>query len=131
VLCGKRKWGVRKRSEYIDRNNRVGIFMHPNSVMPNPNSIKFTMEVPSTQGRSHSKFKEDSFSHSQDPSNQTFAFFFFCTLCKTCYNLRMRVLIWLKFGTHIDGLKGNTHIKFGVNLINIQGVKSNFTHKAN
>ena len=31
------------------------------SVMPDPNSIK--LEVPSTQGRLHSKFEGDSFSH--------------------------------------------------------------------
>jgi len=38
--------------------------------------------------------------------------------------------IWLKFGTHIGGLKANTSIKFGVNLINNEGVIGNFTHKA-
>ena len=38
--------------------------------------------------------------------------------------------IWLKFGTGIGGLKANTITKFGVNLINIQGGISNFTHKA-
>jgi len=29
VLCGPRKQGVRKLSEYIDRNNKVAIFVHP------------------------------------------------------------------------------------------------------
>ena len=29
VSCGPRKRGVRKRSEYIDRNNKVAIFTHP------------------------------------------------------------------------------------------------------
>ena len=42
----------------------------------------------------------------------------------------MRASFWLKFGTHIGGLKANTSIKFGVNLINNEGVISDFTHKA-
>jgi len=41
----------------------------------------------------------------------------------------MRVSIWLKFGTHIGGLKANTSIKFAVTLIKIQGAISNSTHK--
>ena len=41
----------------------------------------------------------------------------------------MRTSIWLKFGTHIEGLKANTSIDFGVNLINTEGVISDFTHK--
>ena len=43
------------------------------------------------------------------------------------YNWHMCAPIWLKFGTCIRGIKMNTSIKFGVNLINIQGVISNFT----
>jgi len=42
----------------------------------------------------------------------------------------MHASIWLKFGTSIGGLKANTNITFGINLINIQGVTSNFTHKS-
>ena len=38
--------------------------------------------------------------------------------------------IWLKFGSRIAGLKANTSIDFGVNLINNEGVISTFTHKA-
>jgi len=38
--------------------------------------------------------------------------------------------IWLKLGTHIGGLKANTKINFGVNLINIEGGISDFMHKA-
>jgi len=57
-------------------------------------------------------------------------FFPFHTLCKNCYNSRMQSSIWLKFDTHIGGLKANTIIKFEVNLINFQGVISNLTHKA-
>jgi len=92
------------------------------SVMTNPNGTKFTTEMPPTQGRPHSKFEENSFSHSQDMNNQTFIFFSFCTLCVNCYNSRMRASIWLKFGPPIGGLKAITSIKFWVNLINIQKV---------
>ena len=42
----------------------------------------------------------------------------------------MRALIWLKFGIRIGGLKANTSIKFGINLINIRGVTCDFTHKS-
>jgi len=41
----------------------------------------------------------------------------------------MHASIWLKFGTPI-GLKVNTSIDIGVNLINIEGVISDFTHKS-
>ena len=37
--------------------------------------------------------------------------------------------ILLKFGTHIGGLKANPNIDFWVDLINIEEVTSNFTHK--
>ena len=82
------------------------------SIMLDSNGTKFTVEVPSTQGKQHSKFEEDSFSHSRDTSNQTFKKFFvffsfssFCILCKNHYNLYMWTSIWLKFGTLIGGLK--------------------------
>ena len=42
----------------------------------------------------------------------------------------MRASIWLKFGTCIGGLKANITINFGVNLLKIQGVISDFMHKA-
>ena len=42
----------------------------------------------------------------------------------------MHAPIWLKFGTLIGGLMANTSINFGVNLINIEGVISDFMHKA-
>ena len=37
-----------------------------------PNGTKFIVEVPSTQGKPHSKFKENLFHHSWDMSNQAF-----------------------------------------------------------
>ena len=40
----------------------------------------------------------------------------------------MRALIWLKLGTHIGGLNANISIKYGINLINIRGITSDFTH---
>ena len=42
----------------------------------------------------------------------------------------MHTSIWLKFGTHIGGLKANTSITFGVDLTNNEGAISNFTHEA-
>jgi len=42
----------------------------------------------------------------------------------------MRALIWLKLGTHIGGLKANNSIDFGVNLIKIEEIISNFTNKS-
>jgi len=36
----------------------------------------------------------------------------------------------LKFGIHIGGLKENTSVNFGVNLITIEGVISGFMYKA-
>ena len=41
----------------------------------------------------------------------------------------MSASIWLKFGTPIGGLKANTSIKFGINMINIHRVISDFAHK--
>ena len=38
--------------------------------------------------------------------------------------------IWLKFGTRFGGLKANISINFWVNLIKLEGVISNFTHKS-
>jgi len=40
----------------------------------------------------------------------------------------MRASIWLKFGTRIGSLNTNISMKFGINLINIRGVTSDFTH---
>ena len=42
----------------------------------------------------------------------------------------MRALIWLKFGTCIGRLTANPSIDFRVNLIKIQGVIIDFTHKS-
>ena len=52
----------------------------------------------------------------------------FRTLCVNHYNSHMCASIWLKFGTRIGGLNVNIRIKFGINLINIRGVISDFTH---
>ena len=54
----------------------------------------------------------------------------FRTLCKNHHNLCVRASILLKFGTCIGGLKANTSIDFWVNLINIEGVINDFTHKS-
>jgi len=42
----------------------------------------------------------------------------------------MHAQIWLKYGIHIWGLAGNASINSWVNLINIEGVISNFMYKA-
>ena len=42
----------------------------------------------------------------------------------------MHAPIWLKFDTRIGGLKANTSINFGVNLMDIEGVISDFTRTA-
>jgi len=42
----------------------------------------------------------------------------------------VRGSILLKFGTCIGGLNANTSIDFWVNLINIEGVISDFAHKS-
>jgi len=42
----------------------------------------------------------------------------------------MHAVIPLKFGTCIGGLKANTRINLGANIIKIQGIISDFTHKA-
>jgi len=54
----------------------------------------------------------------------------FAHFAKNRHNSRVRALILLKFGTRIGGLKSNTSIDFWVNLINIEGVISDFTHKS-
>ena len=41
----------------------------------------------------------------------------------------MLASIWQKFGTRIGNLKANIITKFGVNLINNEGVISDFMHK--
>ena len=42
----------------------------------------------------------------------------------------MHAPIWLKFGIRNGDLKVSTSFNFGVNLINIEGVKRNFMQKA-
>jgi len=54
----------------------------------------------------------------------------FHTLCKNLHNSCVRALILLKFCTRIGGLETNTSIEFWVNLINIEGFISDFTHKS-
>ena len=62
-----KKMGCAQHHVYIDGKNKVAIF-HA-YVAPNPNGIKPTVEVPSTQGKAHSRFKENSFNNFRDASN--------------------------------------------------------------
>jgi len=57
---------------------------------------------------------------------------FFCHFthfAKNHHNSCVHASILLKYGTRIGGLKANTSIDFWVNLINIEKVISDFTHK--
>jgi len=130
VSCRPRKWGACKRNEFIDRNNKVAIFTH-----------LFLCDYPSKWHQIYSGI-------SLHPGEATFqiwrrslkpfqryesanflVFFLLFPLCKNHYSLRMCASIWLKFNTHIGSLKANTSINFGVNLFNILGVISDFTHR--
>ena len=76
-ICVSRKWDVCKWSEYIDRNNKVAIFMHPqlHDVLSNWHQIY--CGVTSMQGRPYFKFEQDPLSHFQNTSQPNFINFFF------------------------------------------------------
>ena len=75
------------------------------------------------QWRPHSKLSRYQYTSQQIfIKNSFFPSLSFCMLCKNHYNLRIHAPIWLKFGTHIGGLKANNSIDFGANLINIHGL---------
>ena len=109
------------------------------SVMSSPNGIKFTVDLFSLHAgeatfqiwtRSLKPFPRYEWAN----FHKKFLHFFFL-LCHFAHFTkiaitRTRAPIWLKFGTRNGGLKANISIKIGVNLINIQGVISDFTHKA-
>ena len=138
VLCGLRKWDTPK---CIDGSNKLVILHIRISVMSSPNGTKFTLELASMHAWV-ATFQIQIRSFKLFPRYQSAKFLrcfsgclssVFCTLCKSCYNLCMLALIWLKFGTPIGGLKVNTSVKLGVNpqvyLINNEGVISEFTVK--
>ena len=53
----------------------------------------------------------------------------FCTLCKNCYKTQTcNSIVWI-FGTNKERIKMNPRTKFAMNLINIQGVMSVYSHK--
>ena len=128
VSCGPRKRGVRKQSEYINRNNKVTIFTHPQlrDVLSNWHQIyggvslhvgEATFQVLTKSLNPFPRYESAKFCKN---FIIFFSFFFpsfslsFCTLYKNCYNLCMRASIWLKFGTLIGGLQANTSIDFEV-----------------
>ena len=99
------------------------------SVMSNPNGTKFITEVPSSQGRLHFKFEENSFSHSRDTRDQTCkknSCSSFCTLWKNHYNSHILAENW---NTYYES-KGKYQYQIWVYLIKIQRVTSYSTHKA-
>ena len=131
VPCSPRKWVCANGVSILTETTKSQFSCIRSSVMSYPNGTKFTMELASTQGRPHFKFEWDPSSHSWYTCQQIFFVFSssFHTLCKSHYNSCKRVLILPKFCTHIGGIKANTCIDFGVNLFNIRGVISDFTHK--
>ena len=119
---------MHKQSEYTDKNNKSRNFhayvalwcMAP----------KLTVKVSSTQRRSHSKFEEAFFRYKQSNLQKTLLFSSqFCTLGKNHYNSHMHASIWLKFGAYFGVLKVKA-VSSSINLIIIQGLISDFTHKA-
>ena len=133
VCCAAQENGASaNRVSILTETTKLRFSRIRSSVIPHPNGTKFTVELASTRGRPDFKFYEDPSSRFQDMSQQNFVkiyiFFSFRTLCVNCYNSHMCASIWLKFGTRIGGLNVNNRIKFGINLTNIRGVTSDFTH---
>ena len=69
---------------------------------------------------------------------QNFVYFFLCctgalisfrTLCKNCYKMQTCNLITSIFGTNEEHVTVDSRTKFVVNLRNIQGVMSIYSHK--
>ena len=138
VSCGPRKRGTCKRSEYIDRNNKVLIFTHLqlrdglskwhqiySGVSLHEGEATFQILTRSFKlfpRYESAKFRKNFFVFFPSFSSSSFR-----TLCKNRYNSCMRASIWLKFGMPIGGLKANASINFWVNLINTEEVISDFT----
>ena len=60
VVCcaGKENWARVNRVSILTGTTKSRFSLIRSSVMSDPNGTKFTMEVPSTQGRLHFKFGE-------------------------------------------------------------------------
>ena len=100
-------------SEYINRNNKVAIFMHLYIyVIFYPKNTKFAVEVPTHDGRLHSKFGVNHASHFWDTRDQSFSFFlfFFSHKHKNRSNSETRASIGLKFGKRVKA--NNISTKF-------------------
>jgi len=63
-------------------------------------------------------------------SQQVIVNFFFFSIILLALKKSLQTPIWLKFGTHIGGLKANASIKSWINLNINQGAINDFTHKA-
>ena len=106
MSCGLRKQarGGGEHSGYVDRKNSHSFQfsrMRMQPTMSDPNGTKFTMKVPSTQGRPHSKFEENLQPfprYKLSNIQKKFLVFFFLAHCKNCYISRMCASIWLNFG---------------------------------
>ena len=139
VSCGQRKQGTCKQSISILTGTctQNSWFSHiHNSVIPDPKWHQIYCEgALHLEEATFQRFLQPFPRYEQSNFQKNFFVFFlysysFCTLCVNRYNSHIRFLIWLKFGTFIRGLKANTSIKFGINLINIQGIISDYMHKA-
>ena len=94
------KQNVHKRSEYfiLTGTTNSQFSRIRSSVMPDPNGTKFTVEVPSTQGRPHSKFEERFLQIQAIKLSKILCFFLLFAHCKNlthaCFNL---VKIWYTY----------------------------------
>jgi len=105
------------------------------SVIAYPNGTKFTVELASIKEKSHFKFQQDPLSCSRDMSQQNFLkflHFFLFFLCHFAHFAKITItrVCVLRSCWCIGGLKANTSIDFWINLINIEGVISDFIHQS-
>ena len=109
VLSSTRKQGPQKTEwVYLTGTTHSQFSRIHSSVIPNPNGTKFTVEVPSNQGRPYSKLEEDSFSHSQDTSNQTlFLHLFLLILFPRFARITITHVCVLQSGWNLEHLLGS------------------------
>jgi len=69
--CSSRKRGARITVSMLKGRTKLRFSYLCSSVMSNMNNIKFIVEIPSTQGKPQSKFKEIPFNHSLDTVQAT------------------------------------------------------------
>ena len=91
-------------------------------MVSNPNGTNFTVEVPSTHGKPHSKFKKRKYLQPFPKyERSSFRINLHVFSSHSAKKLQMHTLIWLKFETYWSK-KVNLSFKFGANLIKIYRV---------